>query len=438
MHFTLVHRPQNDPLIHDETAPAMVLNPTALRNGSKKLDDLASELGSEASEMRDNEGEAANHGVYYDDSEYDYMQHLRDLGSGAGEATWIEATSGGGASKTKGKQKQSLEDALREMDVRDRGEALLDEDMLPSKNLQHITYQAQQDVPDAIAGFQPDMDPRLREVLEALEDDAYVDGDDDGLFRELAEDGRELDRDEFEEEAYGGEYGDGDGYYDDEDGWESDATEKPAKEDADPVPLLVRTASTGENVGKNAGEAAKDDAGADKDGDTAAAAPPAEWLDDFAKFKKDQAAGKKPLRGPAAPEDGLSSVWTRTTHGGRRKKRKGALTDPSNYSMTSSSLVRTEQLQILDARFDKIDEEYAEDEGAAEGESAASTASSVQGPLRSDFDGIMDEFLSNSRPVAMGKKGRKKVNAIRAENGLRQLDEIRRGLGPPRIRGMNA
>jgi len=69
-HFTLVHRPQNDPLIHDADAPSMVLNPTTPLNASKvkKLDDLASELGSDAEHIRANEGEAANHGIFYDDT----------------------------------------------------------------------------------------------------------------------------------------------------------------------------------------------------------------------------------------------------------------------------------------------------------------------------------------------------------------------------------
>merc|ERR1712093_387051 len=85
---------------------------------------------------------------------------------------------------------------------------LLDDEILPSKNLRKVTYQAQQDVPDVLAGFQPDMDPRLREVLVALEDDAYVDDDDD-IFGELAKDGEEIVEDEC---------------------WESDDTAKPTKE----------------------------------------------------------------------------------------------------------------------------------------------------------------------------------------------------------------
>ena len=54
----------------------------------------------------------------------------------------------------------------------------------------------------------------------------------------LTKDGKELDDYEFEEQAY---YGDGNGHGDDDDGWESDDTAKPAKEYKDEVPQLVKS-----------------------------------------------------------------------------------------------------------------------------------------------------------------------------------------------------
>ena len=36
-------------------------------------------------------------------------------------------------------------------------------------------YQDMQDVPDEVTGIQLNMDPRLRKVLEALDDDVYID-----------------------------------------------------------------------------------------------------------------------------------------------------------------------------------------------------------------------------------------------------------------------
>jgi protein LTV1 len=419
-HFTLVHRPQNDPLINDESAPSMVLNPanvpSSSKANSKHLDDLASELGVDAAEIRANEGEAANYGVYFDDTEYDYMQHLRDLGdgAGAGEVMFIEAsTTGSNRDKNKGKQK-TLESALRGLDIQaeeDKKRELFSDDFLPSKNLTHKTYQDMQDVPDVIGGFQPDMDPRLREVLEALEDEAYVDNEDDeDIFQALTKEGEELDEYGFEEVA--------------DDGWETDDTAKPTNEykvskatgAEDEVPDLVAVPDI-------------------DDEEAAEAADTVDWMEDFKAFKKDQKAGNsRRLGAPPSQSDLQSSIMTTTTNGGRRKKRKGALTDTSSYSMTSSSLVRTEQLGILDARFDKIEQEYQadfydgdEDVGSV---SAVSTASTVNGPVRGDFDSLLDDFLGGYS--TMGKKHLRKGHW---KNGTEQYDEIRRELGPARIRG---
>lgn len=404
-HFTLVHRPQNDPRIHDESAPSMVLNPTPQHGASsssgkvKHLDDLASEFGSEADEIRMNEGEAAEHGVYFDDTSYDYMQHMRDLNEGGVEAVWVDAEPVG--NKTKGKQ-TSLADALREMDLKDG--PLIDEDMLPTKNLPKANYQTQQDVPDAIAGFQPDMDPRLREVLEALEDEEYVE-DDDEIFKELAKDSREVSQYEFEDQLYDEE----------DDGWESDHTAKPNREYRDgEAPQLVAAVA-----GDEATEADQNE----------------NWLDDFKQFKKDQSSGKPRAVGAGAGDrsEVQSSIWTTTTMGGRKKKRKGALTNPSSYSMSSSSMVRTEGLSFLDARFEKIEEEYTNEMGGGEDDmasvSAISSMSSVTGPQRADLDNILDDFLGNYT-----KPGKRTSKKSRPQTGLEQLDEIRKGLGPARFR----
>ncbi|KAK0739809.1 Low temperature viability protein [Apiosordaria backusii] len=392
-HFTLVYRPQNDPLIHDDTAPSMVLAPSQPSKNSKGkgLSDLASELGSDAASIRANEGEAANYGVYYDDTEYDYMQHLRDLGTGTGEAVFVEAPSVQ-KSSAKGKQKMNLSDALAKMDLEHKSEELLDEEILPSKNLQRLTYQAQQDVPDAIKGFQPDMDPRLREVLEALEDDAYVD-----------EEGGRMDVWEDDEEE--------------DEGWESDRTVKAApnqkkqsKGGEDEVPELVNT-SRGEG----------------QEG------PSDNWMGEFKKFKDDQKAGaggpkKKAVGWGATPSEIQSSIWTTTTNGGRQKKRKGALTNPSTYSMTSSSIYRTEQLNILDRRFEKLEEEYNYDEDDLASVSAVSTMSTVQGTTRQDFDNMLDEFLGE-----YDVRGKNRVKKGKWKNGVAEFDEIRKALGPPII-----
>jgi len=54
-------------------------------------------------EIRQNEGEAAEYGIFFDDTEYDYMQHLRTVGEQP-DAVLLEAP--GQKDKGKGKSKE--------------------------------------------------------------------------------------------------------------------------------------------------------------------------------------------------------------------------------------------------------------------------------------------------------------------------------------------
>lgn len=99
------------------------------------------------------------------------------------------------------------------------------------------------------------------------------------------------------------------------------------------------------------------------------------------------------------------------------------MTSSTGYSMTSSSLFRTEGQTLLDARFDKIEEAYAEDEmdmddGTTSIASGMSLASSQAPSLtkRSDFDSIMDEFLGG-----YSMSGKKRVKKGGYQSGLEQL-----------------
>ena len=390
----------------------------------KNRNDLEAELfgpseSSTVSSVRDNEGEAAEHGIYFDDTEYDYMQHVRDFnaGCGNGESYFVEAATK--KKDEKGGGKVSLEEALREASLQeDRSEGgvshgggsqLLDDETLPSKDLRKSTYQDQQDVPDVLAGFQPDMDPRLREVLEALEDEAYVDDEED-IFGEIAKDGREVSLKEFEDVG-------------DEAGCETDETERPSKEYRTgdmPPPPVPQSEDTVMQDGPDHG-----------DGD---------WMKEFSKFKQADKAAKK-VQPQASNAEMQSSIVTGTSMtGGRRKKRKGALTSSTGYSMTSSSIFRTEGQTLLDARFDKIEEDYAEDEmdmddGGASIVTGSSMASSQAPSLvqRSDFDSIMDDFLGG-----YSMSGKKRVKKGGYQSGMEQLDEVRKGLGPAKVKSQKA
>lgn len=425
---------------------------------TKQRGDLEDEFGLN---IRKNEGEAAQHGVFYDDTSYDYMQHMRDLGEGEGAVTWVEAHT----PQDKAKGKQKLEDLLRDVhldDMKSVGQSsttssvarsLLPEEVLPSEFVTKRSYQDQQDVPDEIAGFQPDMDPRLREVLEALDDEEYVDDEGD-IFGELTKDGYEIDRDEW------ARLGEQQLFDEDDAGWESDDTIKAPASPHQPPPEL--SMAEGEEA------MPPDDPHAVPSADPTQGA----WLDEFKKFNsatKVEKGEKSAI--PRAPSALESSVLS-SLASGRRNKRKGAKTSTTNYSMTSSSLARTDPLTTLDERFDKMEHAYGlaefpeeeEDEYLADNGSIASGmtglskaskmsrystksgASGVSGVssysraddeeapqlIRSDFDGIMDDFLgTHSRAGKLGQR----IKRQGPMTGMAQLDEIRSGLGPARLGG---
>ncbi|KAL9014245.1 MAG: hypothetical protein Q9173_001087 [Seirophora scorigena] len=423
--FALLHRPQNDPKIHDASSSSMVFQELAPSQSKKiktrtqlesELFEAFDSLGNQPT-IRENEGEAAEYGVYYDDTEYDYMQHLRGLNDqgSRGGSYFVEASVS--RKDEKGKQKASLEDALREASISEdvSKKQLLDEDVLPSKDLERTTYQNQQDVPDALAGFQPDMDLRLREVLEALDDEAYVDDEED-LFGELAKDG-EVSKEEFEELGFVG-----DEEAQEDEGWETDDTAKPIQQYGVPTTPPAPTAAV---------DVAMSDETDHGDGD---------WMKEFSKYKKAEKSKAAAAQEHRHSDLQSSNVTGTSRTGGRRKKRKGAMTSSTGYSMTSSSLFRTEGQTLLDARFDKIEEDYAEDamDEADEGASIvtgssmrakpSSVASSQAPSLRSDFDSIMDDFLGG-----YSMSGKKRVKKGRYQSGMEQLDEVRRELGGARF-----
>ncbi|KIV77323.1 hypothetical protein PV11_09127 [Exophiala sideris] len=455
--FHLLYRSQNDPALHNETAGDRALYPISGPGSSSQqdapgkglhLDDLEDELDFES--VRENEGEAAEHGIYYDDTNYDYMQHLREIGEGGGEAHFVEAPS----AKGKGKAKtMKLEDALREVSLDDHDDrSVAGSEMLStfSTSTRPRTYQKQQEVPDEIAGFQPDMDPRLREVLEALEDDAYVDeNDEEDLFGSLSKEGRygELELAEFEANFVD----------EDDEGWESDVTEKAATHSSElklpsHAPVLDGEDPTDRDAGLDA------EAAAAEDGD---------WLRDFAKFKRDKARKPEPrtaesIVAASAVQDKAPSLYTLNGTPLRQKKRKGALTNPSAYSMTSSSLARTDGQQLLDARFDQVEKMYSLDEaeefddmdggaslvsgmtgmtGRSKMSQLSTTSFADEGAVREDFGSMMDDFLGDWNKANPGGK-RKGAKGKRGKNGnerygLQQLEEVRAELGPARIQRTN-
>ena len=124
---------------------------------------------------RDDLGEAVNYGIDFDDQlEYDYLQHLKDMGRSP-HAVWV-------AAPTKATKNKSFD--------------LIPEEALPSEREIDRELLDQ----DALREGTLDLDPRVREIMEALDDEAYqVDGLGDDYFGTLVDpDGECLD--EFDEE----------------------------------------------------------------------------------------------------------------------------------------------------------------------------------------------------------------------------------------------
>jgi len=311
-HFQLVHRSQRDPLIHDSDAGQHVLrevvrgNDKNVRNvlllltmlpnqmlQGKSRTDLEGALDPQeiAQDFCSNAGEVASYGIYFDNTKYDYMQHLRTVGAEEEgvESILIEAPS---TSKKKARSNGKTNGPLYDFPP----------EAFPSKDEIPRNFESQQAIPESISGFQPDLDPHLRQVLEALEDDAFVDDSlEDGFFSELVA-GGERNEQELDYEF---------------------------NEDGDP---------SGMDNGHEEAEEADS------------------WETRFSRFKKE--SKKVP---PHSDSDGEMGSEGGDTVGNlprlpviRGKQRRKGSYVASGYSMSSSSMYRTEALLTLDERFDQV------------------------------------------------------------------------------------
>jgi protein LTV1 len=242
--------------------------------------------------LRPNVGEASLYGIYYDDTEYDYMQHLRSVGvqEEGVESILMDVT----PAKPKGKGKATI--ALKDLPA----------EALPSGSELPRDYESQEAIPSSIAGFQPDLNPHLRQTLEALEDDAFVDeGLDDDFFGNLIGEGELEEGEDIEFEF-------------EEDGVEDNL---PNQEHPD------------ENEQDQSFEAR------------------------FARFKKEQKRQLEPgplsdIGDASETGDTIGELPPLLVIGGKRR-RKGA-SDATGYSMSSSSMTRNDALQTLDEQFDVV------------------------------------------------------------------------------------
>ena len=319
------------------------------------------------------------------------MQHLRAVGTEEEgvESMLIEAPQSQNKYRSNGMGKSNSDEPL-----------WLPAEALPSKTEIPRNFETQQAVPSSIAGFQPDMDPHLRQALDALEDDAFVDDEaEDDFFTKLVRDGERDEEEAIDYEFY--EHGPPD---------------------------------AGSNQGEQGGE---DES----------------WEVRFAKFKKDQ----KNVPPPPDSDEDVHSEGGDTVGNlpklpviGGKRRRKGA-SDASGHSMSSSSMYRTEALLTLDERFDQVRafsrfalmlfqrpchpqlmaKEYGSDEDALDNDELemASTSSSLSSApdlitSREDYDGMVDEFIDRYELL-----GRKLKPVLAGESGAKKLETLRRALG---------
>ncbi|KAK9467569.1 Low temperature viability protein [Lipomyces arxii] len=416
--YRLVYRSLEDPLINDPEASTGVLveikkkdNPaisSSYRQTGpsqiKTLRDLEADRGSFGT-TRDNEGEAAMYGIGFDDSNYDYMQHLREIGRDEdGSTVFISSVASQRvAERANNRAGQSVKFVDSELDT----QSSLPADLFPSTETVKRTYQDQQAIPDEIAGLQPDMDPALREVLEALEDEEYVEDDEDIFAKIITGEGADDDED----------YEDDDGLFEDDEAQDQD------------------------------------------------------WQQEFSKFKISQSKGAAApdSEDEFDENDDVGSLVSFGSK--RGKAYGGSRTASTGFSMSSSAMFRNAGLTLLDDRFDQIEKLYnesSEDEEDCVGDDAgllsevgkptSTVSESVNGQQQlnsASFNAIMDDFLDNYSVVGKRllrestaaapeeqkavkelpnipkhKNGRRGYD-IRNTRGLNQLREIRSELGKP-------
>jgi protein LTV1 len=226
------------------------------------------------------------------------MQHLRTVGGNA-ESYLVEAPT----KKSKGKSGR-----LEDFTIKDAPAPVqLPEDALPSHPLDEMSYTEVTSGKAPTMGLQPDLDPSIREVLEALDDEAYAVDDGEGT------DGEE---DFFGSIMKGGEVHEGEFWSDDGEEIEgvTSGVDKLDLNDGEGQTLEARVAKFKEAAGG---------AGGDSDDE-----------DEYS--------------------EGGDTIADLKAASARRPPRRGASAAGSQFSMTSSAMFRNEGLRTLDDRFDQV------------------------------------------------------------------------------------
>lgn len=426
--FALVHRPHDDPNFHDTEASEHVLVPIRNPNAKRELPKPKPKVESSvAPKVNKHAGEAMLYGITFDDSKYDYTQHLKPMGLDPANSIFIPAK-GKGVADEKKKKLKNPEDLFVEPSYRDVENST--NDPMFVRGVAKSEYLEQmQNIPEELAGFKPGINPALREVLEALEDEAYVvnddivveskkksrdvDGDnsedgDDDIFAELLASGKADGLEKFEEKF---------------DEWDMENLEeyedehyKEEMSKFDKIDNLEDLQAIDISADVRRFKLQQKKVGNDWDSD-----------DDF---NEDGSVAYGSENLDEEEGDVLADLPTFANASKKGKKsrksrhKKGAMSDVSGFSMSSSAIARTEVMTILDDKYDQIIEGYENYEEHQEEEEEDYEPFDMS-KERPDFEGMLDDFLDN---YELGSGGRKLVKKNEEVQRLKNAaDEVSKG-----------
>lgn len=380
--FVVVHRDHDDPDYYNDDENSHVFLPVDDLNKKHQKKTQAPTPTNKSKPVKSEN--PALYGFGFDESKYDYSQHMKPMGQ-TPNSVFIPAKFGG-------------------------------------RNANNKSYlRHQQNIEDAISGFKPDLNPDLREVLEALEDEAYVVNEDIEVQKPVkkqvqnsaktTKEPENLDEEDdiFAELLEGGELDGGNGgdeyLYDDdlyrEDEWD---IENEMNDYEDNHYLHEENDNILDQVNKF------DDI------------HQIDYQDDVMRFQDEQKKQKhkeylesdneflsEDEENYDEEQDTLGDLPTinKKSKSGKSKrkerKKKGAMSDISGFSMSSSAIARTETMTVLDDKYDNIIGSYENYQEEQEEDEEEYTPFNMA-EERSDFESMLDDFLDNYELESGGRK----------------------------------
>ncbi|KAJ3024150.1 hypothetical protein HKX48_005550 [Thoreauomyces humboldtii] len=339
----------------DDGKPVVAVSSTKSRKASGKVPAQAAP-----------EADPSLYGIFFDDqSNYDYLKHLRPIGEDA-TATFMEA---------KGSQKKDKSGGIKFVDD-DASEALTGRKVqfdIPSEALASKYEDSVGMLNRPAAPSMLDVEPDVREVMYALQDEEYVEEDIDDFFAAL---------------------------------------------DADEVPEEFHVAAREAEAQAKAKEEAADAAEAEGEG---------AWYKDFKKYQK----GVDEFSDDEDSEDEFEFDEAGNGGGKLRNPRWDRRTAETSHSvMSSSTMFRNDKLTLLDDQFDQVLGEYSDDEmGELDPEDPSVRGDNLisKGRLEDMFDEFLDatEVMGHKKRLVTKIDRMGLIDSVRGELKENAMDAIR-------------